>query len=259
MTTTPNQILLSREAELALFANFKAGDDAAMTTLVESYQPLVCKIAAGYRTTLDMRDRVQEGNLGLMEAIQRFDPTLGFRLSCYAEHWISRFISEAAIAARGPIRLNETALSKWLALKRTYQELAADGEHTDRFPSYEEVAAASGTTEEEIKLYEGLFDCALVRLEHNYHWKSAEPTAPKEERPDLVCEKQDQFAAVLSLLPKLAELERLAVTWAFGLNDEPELTQKEIGLKLGCSEWRARQHYLMGMLKLHRYLKAPPQ
>lgn len=137
LTKTP---LLTAEEEVWLTRAAQSGDQRARQRLIESNMRLVINIAKSYRNrTMPMEDLIQEGAIGLIQAIERFDPERGFRLSTYATHWvrqaISRAIDNKSKAIRLPAHISQT-------LRRMERERARLTRELGREPSFEALAAA---------------------------------------------------------------------------------------------------------------------
>jgi RNA polymerase primary sigma factor len=146
--------LLTPEEELDLGRRASAGDDRARARLIEKNLRLVVSVAKRYREMgLPFEDLIQEGNIGLMKAAQRFDPELGNRFSTYATWWIRQAIGRAIEDKGRAIRLSARAQAKVRKAARTRNELLAT---LGREPTDEEVAATLGWTLGEVRTLSGL-------------------------------------------------------------------------------------------------------
>jgi RNA polymerase sigma factor (sigma-70 family) len=249
--------LLSREEELDLARRVAAGDEAAKQRLIEANLRLVVQVARRYLNRgLPLPDLIEEGNLGLMRAAEKFDGERGVRFSTYATWWIrhavTRALANQARTVRLPVHVQMLLARYAREEKRLTQELG-------RAPSASELAQALGTGEEQISELEELRQPTLSldapaggeirRLSDVIPDASADPTVVLtrlfRERADLV-----------AVLDDLAPNERTVLRRRFGLEgDEPE-TLETIGRRLDLSRERIRQIETSGLRKLRALLRA---
>jgi RNA polymerase sigma factor (sigma-70 family) len=249
--------LLTREQELELAQRARAGDAAAKQRLVESNLRLVVQIARRYRNRgLPLPDLIEEGNLGLLRAADKFEPERGTRFSTYATWWIRQAVARALANQARTVRLPvhvELLLGRY---KREHDRLT---QTLGRAPTAAELAQAMGMTEdqlgelEELRLKPLSLDAPAGRdtraIGDTLVDAAADPTAALtrlfHERADL--------AAVLD---DLAPNERTVLRRRFGLDgDEPE-TLEAIGRRLDYSRERIRQIEASGLRKLRALLAA---
>ena len=145
--------LLTREEESELARRVRGGDALARRTLTEKNLRLVISVAKRYRVMgLPFEDLIQEGSIGLIEAVERFDPERGYRFSSYAVWWIRKAVQEAAVDRSSVIRLPRNVRGKIFKLGRAYRELLAE---LGREPTAEESARRLGWTVREVNAIRG--------------------------------------------------------------------------------------------------------
>ena len=249
--------LLTREQEVDLARRIAAGDEAAKQRLIESNLRLVVQVARRYLNRgLPLGDLIEEGNLGLMRAVEKFDGERGVRFSTYATWWIRQAVSRALANQARIVRL---PVHVQILLARYIREQQRLTQELGRAPSTTEVAQAMGTTEDKVAELEELRQPPLSldapsggetrRLSEVIADASADPAAVLtrlfRERADLV-----------AVLDDLAPNERTVLRRRFGLEgDEPE-TLETIGQRLKLSRERVRQIESAGLRKLRALLGA---
>lgn len=236
---------LSAEEELALARRSRAGDVTARSRLVERNVGLVVGAAASWRRSgVAFEDLVQDGFVGLLEAVERFDPDKGYRLSTYAVYWIRRRIRAGARGAL-PIRVPENAASQAGEVARAREELRR---HLGRSPSDEDVADRLGWNTRRITTA----GQALPRI----------TSINTGDRPEDLSNDDDSVAeAVLQVLEHerlarlvrcLSDREQRVLTGRYGLGGgEPERFRL-LARELGVSEERVRQIQRRAEARLRR-------
>src|SRR4051795_3406960 len=145
--------LLTHEEEIDLSNRAKAGDKRARQRLIEKNLRLVVSVAKKYRGYgLPFEDLIQEGNIGLMKAVEKFDPDRGFRFSTYATWWVRQAVQRAVADQGRTIRVPVHMTEKIRKVSRAYNELSVEHE---REPTEEEVAERLGWGVGEVKLATG--------------------------------------------------------------------------------------------------------
>jgi RNA polymerase primary sigma factor len=248
--------LLTPQQEIKLAARIKRGDAKAKNEMVRSNLRLVVKIARDYANLgLPLLDLISEGNIGLMKAVDRFDPKKGGKLSTYASWWIKQSIKRALANQSKTIRLPVHLVDKIAKMRRVSTQMT---EELGREPTDDELA-------EEI----GLVASKVTQL------KSAAIRPTSLDQPvgeddstefgELVGDEaaDDPFETlrdknlreeVGDLLDALDDRERRILNQRFGLDGQQPKTLEEVGVKFGVTRERIRQLQNIALLKLRKAL-----
>jgi RNA polymerase primary sigma factor len=236
--------LLTHEEEIDLSKRAKQGDARARQRLIEKNLRLVVSVAKKYRGYgLPFEDLIQEGNIGLMKAVEKFDPDRGFRFSTYATWWIRQAVQRAVADKGRTIRVPVHMSEKIRKVSRAMGELAAE---LEREPTEEEVARHLGWDPEEVRLTMSAMPDA-TSLDQPV---SAEDTASQlgdfieDERvsdtPDTVM-REMETTQLKEAIERLPERARYVLVRRYGLDDREPATLAELGDELDISRERVRQ------------------
>jgi RNA polymerase primary sigma factor len=233
---------------------------AARNEFVEANLRLVVSIARRFNHgRMSLADLIQEGNLGLMKAVERYDYKRGFRFSTYASWWIRHAISRALADKGREVRLPVHMIDAQHRLTKAKRELAAK---LGRNATTDELAEATNLPPEKIeKMRTYLFDQSLsldrpVNDEDGRHFIDF-LSDPKwdEETPVDAIQQQTLTDQIRCLLRELKPIEADILRQRFGLDDDEELTLKEIGAKYNLSRERIRQLQEQALGKMRRALE----
>jgi RNA polymerase primary sigma factor len=235
--------LLTREDEVALAQAIEAGDDAARRTMIESNLRLVVTIARRFSATgLPIGDLVQEGNLGLLRAVEKFDWRLGFKFSTYATWWIRQSIARGAAdrgtrAIRLPVHVDEQLGRLWRTRSRMHELLG-------REPTDDELADALDMPVERILRLKDTTQ-AVTSLDAPIGEDGAHLQDLLEDDsatgPDELAVAAVGREALEQALDALSDRERQVLVLRFGLDSGSPRTLEEVGKVMGFSRERARQ------------------
>jgi len=258
--------LLSPEDEYMFAKRWKEHEDPeAARRLVTSHLRLVAKIAMGYRGYgLPVSEIVSEGNVGLMQAVKRFDPDKGFRLATYAMWWIRASIQEYVLRSWSMVKMGTTAAQKKLFfnLRKAKSHIGAI-EEGDLTPAHTaKLADQLGVTQTEVTEMNRRLsgpDSSLnapLRSESESEWQDwlADDTADQETRLAEREEMGDRHELLVNAMKDLTERER-DILEARRLRDDPA-TLEELSQKYGVSRERVRQIEVRAFEKLQRGMKS---
>ncbi len=249
--------LLTIEQEIELAAKIKKGDKAARSLMIRSNLRLVVKIAHDYANLgLPLLDLISEGNIGLMKAVERFDPAKGGKLSTYAAWWIKQSIKRALANQSKTIRLPVHLVDKISKMRRVAMQMSEElGREPTDDELAEEVGLASGKISQlkTVSIRPASLDAPISdddSTEFGEIVGDLEALTPFEQLRD-----QNLRDEVGDLLGVLDEREKKIIFSRFGLDGGKAKTLEEVGKKFGVTRERIRQLQNIALMKLRRALQ----
>lgn len=262
-----NQLpILSPEEEFELALKYREkGDIEAAHKLITSNLRFVVKVALEYKNYgLKLLDLIQEGNIGLMMAVKKFDPHKGYRFISYAVWWIRAYIQNFIIKSWSLVKIGTTQAQKKLFYKLGKVRRLLEAPQGDHPQSYEEIAKDLGVKEEEIHEMEQRMSRRDLSL--NLPFNEDQELTPlallsdnSPDQEDILIRSQEsqiQRNEISKALASLSERERYIITHRI-MGDNP-LTLREIGDTLHLSRERIRQIEKEALTKLRRELQDAP-
>ena len=249
--------LLSAEEEVYFARLALKGDEAARKRMIESNLRLVVKIARRYMNRgLALLDLIEEGNLGLIRAVEKFDPERGFRFSTYATWWIRQTIERALMNQTRTIRLPIHVVKEINVYLRAARQLA---QKLDREPSPEDVAEMLDKPIEDVERMLGLNERIAsvdVPAERDSE-RSLLDTIPDEQNPDpaSILQDSDVQRHIDTWLGQLNDKQRAVVVRRFGLYGREIATLEEVGEEIGVTRERVRQIQIEALRRLRQILE----
>ena len=249
--------LLSIEEEVELAKRIQNGDPEARAHMIRANLRLVVKIAQDYSNYgLPVTDLISEGNIGLMKAVERFDPEKGGKLSTYAAWWIKQSIKRALANQSKTIRLPVHMVDKIAKMRRISSILA---EALGREPTDEELADEVGLPRHKLSMLRqasqrpASLDAPINEGESSEYGEII--SDERAENPLEMLTDKNLHGEIDGLLAVLDERERRIIDERFGLNGKKPLTLEEVGREFGVTRERIRQLQNSALTKMRNALR----
>ncbi|MEI7541736.1 MAG: sigma-70 family RNA polymerase sigma factor [bacterium] len=252
--------ILTQAEEKDYIKKAQSGNVPAREKVIRANLKLVVKIARRYDYLgVPIIDLIEEGNIGLMKALEKFKPAFGFRFSTYATWWIKQSVNRAIANQKNTIRIPVHILDIYHKYLKLIEKEIKD---TGRFPEKEDVAKKLGI--EPLKLYEILNIVKTPKsLDMEYENEDSDNTRSLKDttenlsiiKPDDDFFEKDKNEKILELVSKLKPKEQEVIMSRFGINNRNVHTLEEIGAKLKLTRERIRQIEVIAIKKLKNLIK----
>lgn len=251
--------LLTSDQEQAIGDRITAGDQAAKTELIEANLRLVVSVAKKYNsnTSIPFLDLVQEGNMGLMHAVEKFDFTRGFKFSTYATYWIKQYIQRAIADQGRAIRVPVHIVEANNLINRTERQLT---QSFGRKATPEEVAKE---LDMDMEKYTSIIEHSKSLLSMDKTINDDEDTDMNEivgdnraENPVEKMRKEATREMIIKVFDSLDEREKEIIMMRYGFDDGEAKTLDDIGELVGLTRERVRQIEIKALRKLRQPARA---
>ena len=250
---------ISREESHELWKRVKRGDRRAKERIMELNLKLVIPIAKRFLYQgADLMDLVEEGNLGLLHAIDKFEPSKGYRFSTYASYWVEQYVRRSVEENSKTIRIPPHA---WTALRKWLKQWDAMHGKLGRDPTMAEMAKHMHWNANQVRtaLNASEIVTGLSSIETPLSSGDGMEDTVGDTLKDAASSTPDNLISILRLhdelrdaLVEIGERERMIVEYRYGLTGQTPMTLNDIGKKLGLSRERVRQIEERALLRLRR-------
>jgi RNA polymerase primary sigma factor len=249
--------LLTPQEEVALARRIKRGDKQAREQMIKANLRLVVKIARDYEGLgVPLLDLINEGNIGLMKGVERFDPAKGAKLSSYSAWWIKQSIKRALANQSKTIRLPVHVVDKLAQLRRAESKLR---KVLDRDPTDEELAVELQLNPRRVEQYRQASKAPVsldAPIGGDETVRISEVVAdPNAASPSDRLVREADADLVREILATLPERERVILALRFGLEDDTERTLEEVGVRFGLTRERIRQIQELALKKMRAQIE----
>ncbi len=253
--------LFTPDQELSVATQAKNGDFAARQAMIEHNLRLVVSIAKTYMNRgLPLPDLIEEGNLGLMHALDKFEPSRGFRFSTYATWWIRQSIEKGLMDQVRTVRLPVHVIREINQVLRARRFLEQTLASVGRLPDMEDIASLTGKSLEDVA-------DILAMAEHSTSLDAPRDLDPgsslldlisdrRSAGPDQEVEKSQLEEMLRAWLNNLKDDQRLVILRRYGLDNQEPATLESVANELKLSKERVRQIQQEALLKLKKHLQS---
>lgn len=236
--------VFNSKEQIELIKKYRQGDKKAFDTLIKSNLRFVVSIAKEYDNKhFDIQDLINEGNIGLMKAIDKFDPDKNIKFISYAVWWIRQSIMKFMCDNKNTVRRPLNIINE---KNKISSERKSFFQKHKREPTNSELSERLGVSQESIKINSNSDNSLNTHLDNNVTDESDNSFSDLIKSDDLEkmqnkVNKSFLKRELTSVMSSLTETEKQIISHYFGINDSGELTLKEIGKKVGLSNERVRQ------------------